>query len=164
MGASTIHYILLSDKAIPTQYGATVPTVGIGQAVGIETIISFFLMLVAMSATDRRVSRAAAGLATGVTITLTGFFAGPLTGGSMNPARSLAPALFAGGSALASVWIYWVGPLLGAVLGAATYELLRGGEEFAMEVPEGIFSGLKRRNMRQGVSPQKDDPVEEPLK
>lgn len=61
----------------------------------------------------------------------------------MNPARSLAPALFAGGKALADVWIYWVGPLIGAMLGALICEAMRGGEEHAMEIPQGVFSALK---------------------
>lgn len=140
LAASTLHFLFLPDRAATGLYGATIPTVGIWQAVGIETIITFFLMVVVMaSATDRRVNRAAIGLATGLTITLSGLFAGPLTGGSMNPARSLAPALFTGGKALAVVWIYWVGPLLGAILGALLYEALRGDQKHAMEAPEGIF-------------------------
>ena len=65
----------------------------------------------------------------------------------MNPARSLAPALFTGGIALAEVWIYWVGPLLGAILGAIVFERLRGGEEYALEVPEGIFRTIKRKHL-----------------
>jgi MIP family channel proteins len=141
---STAHRMLLPDRAAPARFGATIPAVGTGQAVGIEVIITFVLMLVAMSTvTDRRVNRGVVGLATGFTITLAGFFAGPLTGGSMNPARSLAPALFAGGRALAVVWIYWIGPLIGAVLGAILYELMRGGEQHALEAPPGIFAGLR---------------------
>ena len=54
----------------------------------------------------------------------------------MNPARSLAPALFAGGTVLTTVWIYFVGPLIGAVLGALAYELIRGSEENAKEALE----------------------------
>ncbi len=150
--ASTFHLILLPDRAIAGHFGATVPSVGIGQAVGIEAIITFFLMLVSMAATDRRINRAAMGLATGLTITLGGLFAGPLTGGSMNPARSLAPALFAGGEAFMVVWIYWVGPLLGAILGAGVYEWLRGGEEHAIETPEGIFDAIKQRHLQQEKS------------
>jgi glycerol uptake facilitator-like aquaporin len=144
LAASTVHFFLLPTRAASAAYGATIPTVGIAQAIGIETIISFFLMLVSMAAaTDRRVNRAVAGLVIGVTVALGGWFAGPLTGGSMNPARSLAPALYAGGKALADVWIYWVGPLLGAILGAVVYEALRGGEEHALEIPVGVFHGLK---------------------
>jgi hypothetical protein len=62
----------------------------------------------------------------------------------MNPARSLAPAIFAGGKALATVWIYWIGPLLGATLGAVVYEALRGGEEYALQIPAGILEELKQ--------------------
>lgn len=152
--ATTLHFFLLPDSAL-SAYGSTIPAVGvsIGQALAIEILITFFLMLVVMSsATDQRVNRAAIGLAVGLTITLGGFFAAPLTGGSMNPARSLAPALFAGGNALATVWIYWVGPLIGATLGALAYEALRGGEEYAVEAPVGIFEGIKTK-VRKGSNP-----------
>ena len=143
--ASAAHDLLLPDRAPAARFGATIPTVGTVQAIGIEAIITFFLMLVAMStATDRRVNRGVVGLATGLTITFGGFFAGPLSGGSMNPARSLAPALFAGGRALDVAWIYWLGPLIGAVLGAIIYELMRGGEQHALETPVGIFAGLRK--------------------
>ncbi len=164
LAASTVLVLLLPTRAANAQYAATIPTVGAAQAVGIEIIISFFLMIASMAAaTDRRVNRGFAGLVLGITIALGGWFAGPLTGGSMNPARSLAPALFAGGKALADVWIYWVGPLLGAILGAVVYEVLRGGEEHAMEIPEGVFSGLKKpghlESNRGQVAWQDQEPV-----
>ncbi len=44
------------------------------------------------------------------------------------------------------VWIYWVGPLIGTTLGAIVYEALRGGKDYAMEVPEGIFDGLRQKS------------------
>ena len=140
IAASFLHFLLLARKAEAAAYGATVPTVGAPQAIAIEGTSTFFLMFVFIaSATDRRISRAVTGLATGIMVALAGFFAGPLTGGSMNPARSLAPALLAGGSALAAAWAYWVGPLIGASLGALVYEFLRGGEEQVREIIEGIF-------------------------
>jgi MIP family channel proteins len=142
--ASAAHYILLPNRTVLAHYGATIPIVGDGQAVAIEAIITFFLMLVFMStATDRRVNRGIVGLAVGLTVTFAGFFAGPLTGGSLNPARSTAPALFAGGRALAEVWIYWLGPLIGAASGAIIFELMRGGKQYALETPLGIFRGLR---------------------
>ena len=148
LAASSMHLILFPQKALATQFGATIPSVGPLQAVAVEAIMTFFLMLVSMSsATDKRVNRGTVGLATGLIITLGGLFAAPLTGGSMNPARSLAPALLAGGQALATVWMYWVGPLLGTIAGALVYEALRGGEEHAMEAPEGIFNELTHRSI-----------------
>jgi glycerol uptake facilitator-like aquaporin len=81
LAASMVHFFLLPTRAASAAYGATIPTVGIAQAVGIETIISFFLMLVSMAAaTDRRVNRAMAGLVIEMTVALGGWFAGPLTG------------------------------------------------------------------------------------
>jgi MIP family channel proteins len=145
IAASFVHYLLVPGRAYKAHYGATIPFIGTGKGVVIEAIITFFFMLVFMStATDRRVGRAASGFAIGMTITIAGFFAAPLTVGSMNPARSLGPALFAGGVALRTVWVYWVGPLVGALVGAVLYEFIRGGEEQVLEIPEGIFEGIKR--------------------
>jgi hypothetical protein len=59
-----------------------------------------------------------------------------LSGASMNPARSLAPALFAGGSPLASLWIYFVGPFLGAILAVGVYQVIRGGDGNVKDVLE----------------------------
>ena len=144
VAASAMQLVLFPQQTVTAQFGATIPTVSKVQAVGIEAFITFFLMLVFMAATtDRRVNKSVMGLATGFTVTIGGLFAGPLTGGSMNPARSLAPALFVGGAALATAWIYWVGPLLGATVGAFVYEFLRGGEEHALLFPEDAFTTLK---------------------
>ncbi len=144
--ASSMHFFLFPHRAATARYGATVPSVSIVSALVIEAIMTFFLMLVTMaSATDNRVNRAAIGLATGLTITFCGLFAAPLTGGSLNPARSLAPALFVGGNVLAIVWIYWVGPLSGAILAALVYEALRGGKEYGVETPKGIFDRIERK-------------------
>src|SRR5438093_6990793 len=114
--AATLHFLLIPDKAAAAHYGATTPKeVGIIPSLVLEIVLTFFLMLVSMaSATDKRFKRADSGLTVGFTILVSGLLANSISGGSMNPARSLGPALFAGGSALASVWIYLVGPFLGA--------------------------------------------------
>lgn len=149
--ASGVQFLLFPRRARAVQFGATIPTVGIVQAIVIEALITFFLMFVYMAATtDRRVNQAVVGLATGFTITIGGLFAGPLTGGSMNSARSLGPAIFAGGAALSTAWIYWVGPMLGAALGALVYEVLRGGQEYALQVPRGAFTKLERSKGARG--------------
>ena len=105
--------------------GATLPNVGTERSFLIELLFSFVLMLVIMAvATDSRAVGPMAGVAVGLTV---GFCAmlGPMTGSSMNPARSLGPAVAGGG--WSAHWVYWVAPILGTVLAAAVYERLRGG-------------------------------------
>ena len=108
--------------------GETLPTVTLAQAVLIEVVLTFFLMFVISAvATDHRAVGQLAGVAIGGTVALCALFGGPLTGASMNPARSFAPALF--GSGLDLMWLYVVGPVLGALLGARVYEWLRCSDD-----------------------------------
>ena len=112
--------------------------------VGTEAVLSFFLMLVIISvATDRRVSGAVPAIAIGFTVVIDVLIGGAVTGGSMNPARSLGPAIYAGGSALSNYWIYVVGPCAGAVLGAGAYELLRMEREHATGAPNVLLMALE---------------------
>jgi glycerol uptake facilitator-like aquaporin len=89
-------------------------------------------------ATDRRVSGAVTGIAVGSTVVIGVLVGGPVTGGSMNPARSLGPALFAGGPALSNYWLYAIGPGLGAVVAALVFEAIRLNPEHAKGAPEGL--------------------------
>jgi glycerol uptake facilitator-like aquaporin len=90
-------------------------------------VLSFFLMLVIMAvATDTRAVGEAAAIAIGATVGLDAMFGGPVSGASMNPARSLGPALVSGD--LHALWIYLTAPFLGAALGALAYQFLRGEE------------------------------------
>lgn len=126
-------------------YGVHIPSTTLNplQAVGIEATLTFFLMLVIISvATDRRVNGAIPGLAIGLAVVFLVWVGGPATGGSMNPARSLGPALVSGGAALASWWIYALGPAIGAVLAALLYESLRGGIEHAQGVPDDLADAV----------------------
>jgi MIP family channel proteins len=106
--------------------GTTLP-VGSGgawQSFGLETILTFFLMVVIMAmATDTRAVGQAAALAIGATVALEAIFAGPICGASMNPARSLGPALISW--TWTAQWVYVAGPLLGAGIGAYIYRWLR---------------------------------------
>lgn len=105
-------------------YGATIPAIGIGAAFAWEIMLSVFLMFVIIAvATDTRAEGVMAGIAIGTIVALCAYIGGPLTGASMNPARSLAPALFQG--ATGTVWIYLTAPLIGAVLGAFAYQCIR---------------------------------------
>jgi MIP family channel proteins len=109
----------------PADLGATFPSVGAGSALVYEGVLTAILMFVIMAvATDTRAVGAAAAIAIGGTVGLDALFGGPATGASMNPARSIGPALASG--ELADLWIYIVGPLTGAVAGALAYQLVRG--------------------------------------
>lgn len=116
--------------------GSTVPTDGAGQALALEALITFFLMFVIVAvATDERAVPGAAAVAIGGYVALVATFAGPIAGASMNPARSFGPALASG--TWTDHWVYWAGPIAGALLGAAAYRWLRHGSPPAME-PAGI--------------------------
>lgn len=109
----------------PAELGATVPSIGAGSAFVYEVVLTAFLMFVIMAvATDTRAVGAAAAIAIGGTVGLDALFGGPVTGASMNPARSLGPALVSG--ELSDLWIYLTAPILGAALGALAYQLVRG--------------------------------------
>ena len=110
--------------------GATLPRGSDGQSLALETVLTFFLMFVIISvATDARAVTRAAAFAIGGTVGLEAMFAGPISGASMNPARSLAPALVSG--TFASLWLYLVGPIVGAVIGAWAYRLISQGDRHA---------------------------------
>jgi glycerol uptake facilitator-like aquaporin len=106
--------------------GVTLPSGagGAWQSFWLETLLTFFLMFVIMAvATDTRAVGQAAALAIGATVGLEALFAGPISGASMNPARSFGPALIAG--VWAAQWVYLLAPPLGAGLAALLYRWLR---------------------------------------
>jgi glycerol uptake facilitator-like aquaporin len=87
--------------------------------------MTFFLMFVIMAvATDTRAAGEAAAIAIGGTVGLDAMFGGPISGASMNPARSIGPAFVSGD--LHALWLYILAPLAGAALGALVYEFTRG--------------------------------------
>jgi MIP family channel proteins len=102
---------------------ATYPARGVGdlQAFVVEILITFILVFVVMAvATDERAPAAIAPIAVGFALAVGVFIAGPVTGGSVNPARSLGPMIVAGD--LTSVWLYVLGPVIGGVLAALLYD------------------------------------------
>lgn len=105
--------------------GTTLPSGSDGQSFLMELVLTFILMFVIMAvATDDRAVGQAAAIAIGGTVLLDAMFGGPISGASMNPARSLGPAIVSG--TLDHVWVYIAGPISGAMLGALAYELVRG--------------------------------------
>jgi aquaporin Z len=101
-------------------------TVGISAsgAFGVEVVLTFLFVLVVLGATSRLGSPGFAGLAIGLALTLVHLMGIPLTGTSVNPARSLGPALVVGHSALSQVWLFIVAPLVGGVIAALVYRYL----------------------------------------
>ncbi|MCX6377938.1 MAG: aquaporin, partial [Armatimonadetes bacterium] len=126
-------------------HGVHIPAEGaLMRAVGVEAVLTFLLMLVIIAvATDRRANGAIPGLAIGLIVVVDVMIGGAVTGGSMNPARSLGPALFGGSAPLSAYWVYVVGPITGAVVAALLYEVIRGGEHHAQGAPNDLAEALE---------------------
>jgi aquaporin Z len=124
LGAIAASSLLSLSLGKVANLGATLPYNGNWlQSLLLETILSFILMFVIFgSGLDRRAHLGFAGLAIGLTVGLEAAFMGPITGASMNPARSLGPALV--GGIWQHHWIYWVAPILGAQVAVIVYSLL----------------------------------------
>jgi aquaporin Z len=91
-----------------------------------EVLMTFFFLMVILGVTDRRAPAGFAPLAIGLALTLIHLISIPVTNTSVNPARSTGPALFVGGWAMAQLWLFWVAPLAGALIGGFAYRLLNG--------------------------------------
>jgi aquaporin Z len=144
-GAAAGALLLRLTLGAHVQAAVTVPRISIPGALLIEIVLTFFLMLVIMAvATDHRVASPAAGLAVGLTVGFDAMMGGPLTGASMNPARSFGPAIAAG--SWTAHWLYWLGPLLGAALAVLTYGYLRKGEahDYRVQSPAASADSLHR--------------------
>jgi aquaporin NIP len=104
--------------------GTTLPHGNPLQSFGLEILLTTVLMFVIMAvATDTRAVGQLAALAIGATVALDALWGGPISGASMNPARSFGPAMISG--IWRDQWVYWLGPLIGACLGAVLYQFLR---------------------------------------
>ena len=97
---------------------------GVGGALLVEVILTFIFVLTILGVTADENKGAVAGIVIGLTLVFVHIVGIPLTGTSVNPARSIGPALFAGGAALKEVWIFIVAPFIGAALAAVVYKLL----------------------------------------
>jgi aquaporin Z len=89
-----------------------------------EVVMTFIFVMIIMGATDRRAPAAAAPAAIGLALTLIHLISIPVTNTSVNPARSTAPAVFVGGWALGQLWLFWVAPIVGALLAGVAYRYL----------------------------------------
>jgi glycerol uptake facilitator-like aquaporin len=91
-------------------------------AIVLEVVLTFVFVMTILGVTSSKKTAHMAGIVIGFTLTLVHIIGVPLTGTSVNPARSLAPAIFAGGDALAQVWVFIVAPLIGAALAAVVFK------------------------------------------
>ena len=124
MGATAACLVLRGLFGNVADVGATLPGAEVWVVAAFEALLTFFLMFVIMAmATDVRAVGTAAALAIGATVGLEAIFGGPISGASMNPARSFGPALVSGN--WTAHWAYWVGPVVGAAVAAFTYAWLR---------------------------------------
>ena len=107
--------------------GATLPSGSVFQSFGLEVLLTFMLMFVILNVSTGAMEKGImAGTAIGGTVAIGALFGGPISGGSMNPARSLAPAIMSG--ELSHLWIYLAAPVLGALLAYPTCRLIQGDE------------------------------------
>ena len=125
VGAIAAAAVLRASLGNIAHVGATLPSGSQGQSFLWELVLTFFLMFVIMAvATDTRAVGEAAAIAVGGTVGLDAMFGGPISGASMNPARSTGPALVSGD--LHALWLYIVAPVCGASLAALAYRFVRG--------------------------------------
>ena len=125
LGALAAAALLRGSLGNIAHVGATLPSGSQAQSFLWELVMSVFLMFVILAvATDTRAVGEAAAIAIGGTIGLDAMFGGPISGASMNPMRSLGPALVSGD--LHALWLYILAPILGASLGGLAYQFVRG--------------------------------------
>jgi aquaporin Z len=94
-----------------------------------EIVLTFMFLFIIMGATDKLAPIGFAGLAIGLALTLIHLISIPVTNTSVNPARSTGPALFAGGWALSQLWLFWVAPIVGGILGGFAYKAFFNKED-----------------------------------
>jgi aquaporin Z len=90
----------------------------------VEVVLTAVFLIVIMGITDRRAPQGFAALAIGLTLTLIHLISIPVTNTSVNPARSTGPAVFVGGWALGQLWLFWLAPIVGGIIGAVVYNFV----------------------------------------
>jgi len=99
-----------------------------------EVVMTFMFLIVILGATHRRAPTGFAGLGIGLALTLIHLISIPITNTSVNPARSTGPALFVGGWALQQLWLFWVAPIVGALLAGFVHRAVLEGKEYEPEI------------------------------
>ncbi len=135
--ASAILYFIASGKAdfslsggfASNGYGEHSPGgYSMGAALVAEIVLTFMFLMIILGVTTKRVPAGFAPIAIGLALTLIHLISIPVTNTSVNPARSTGPALFVGGWALQQLWLFWVAPIVGAIIAGVTHKALVGDE------------------------------------
>jgi len=118
-------YTLTSVGLAQNGYDASSP-LGFSMRSGFiaEAVLTFIFLLVILGSTSGKVPKGFAGIPIGLSLVLIHLVSIPITNTSVNPARSLGPALIVGGTALSQLWLFWVAPIIGGILAAAVWRLL----------------------------------------
>ncbi|KAF7085848.1 hypothetical protein CFC21_089225 [Triticum aestivum] len=154
-GAICASFVLKAVLHPITVIGTTEPVGPHWHALVIEVVVTFNMMFVTLAvATDTRAVGELAGLAVGSSVCITSIFAGAVSGGSMNPARTLGPALAS--NRYPGLWLYFLGPVLGTLSGAWTYTYIRF-EEPPKDGPQKLSSFKLRRLQSQSVAADDDE-------
>lgn len=101
---------------------------GIGQGIVTEVVMTFMFLVIILGATDKRAPAGFAPIAIGLGLTLIHLISIPVTNTSVNPARSTGPAIFEGAAALQQLWMFWVFPIVGAILAGLVYRFFESGD------------------------------------
>ncbi|XP_050230284.1 aquaporin NIP2-1-like [Mercurialis annua] len=140
--------------------GTTSPSGSEFQALVMEIVVTFTMMFVTSAvATDTKAIGELAGLAVGSAVCITSILAGPVSGGSMNPARTLGPAVAS--AYYKGIWVYFVGPPLGTLLGSLAYNLIRATDKPVQAISSRSFSAkLRRLRSNDEDQPTIKDPLD----
>ncbi len=136
--AAGVLFVIASGKAgfdvsagfAANGYGAHSPgKYNLGAALVTEVVMTMMFLIVILGATDKRAPHGFAPIAIGLCLTLIHLISIPVTATSVNPARSTGVAVFVGGWAIAQLWLFWVAPIVGGILGATIYRSVAGEQK-----------------------------------
>ena len=117
-------YSLAANGLGQNGYGAASPGgFSMASVFAAEVVLTFIFLLVIHGSTSEKVPKGFAGISIGLSLVLIHLVSIPVSGTSVNPARSLGPAIFVQGTALNQLWLFWVAPIIGAILAAAVWKL-----------------------------------------
>jgi len=132
MGAVILYLVALGNPAYSianglgqNEYDTASHPFSMTSAFVAEVVLTFIFLLVIHGSTSEKAPQGFAGISIGLSLVLIHLVGIPITGTSVNPARSLGPAIMVGGTALNQLWLFWFAPILGALLAAAVWRLLR---------------------------------------